>query len=122
MIKFWKDFKLFLAWRNTPYHQFAEIHELCMLAARRCAHDLDHASGEILYTTGTKKESSEYFHEKAQHSRNIFYPIENQKNYRHDLHRKIYELESQNKNLCNILREHNIPIEKWSKYENDIGL
>lgn len=122
MFKLIQDIKLFLAWRNTPAHQFAEIHELCMLAARRCAHDLNHAAGEIFFASGSKEESSRYFHEKSRMWQDIFYPIENQKNYRHELHKQLSNREYQIENLCRILKENNVPEADWDKYSLNGGI
>lgn len=122
MFKLYKDFKLFLLWKNTPYRDFAQIHELCMLAARRCAHDLDHASGEIFYTSGDKEESSKFFHDRASMWREVFYPIENQKRYRHELHNKISQLENCQEKLCEILAKHNVPLIEYERYSPNEGI
>lgn len=117
MFKLIKDLKYFLEWRDTPHRDLVQIHELCMLAARRCAHDLGHAASEIRDT-----EMNKYFWEKHYMWRDIFYPVEKQKRYRHDLHDKIMRLERCQEKLSEVLKKYNIPYEEWEEYSPNGGI
>jgi hypothetical protein len=112
-----KKFKLFLEWKDTPYSEFTEIHELCMMAARRCAHDLNHASSAI-----SDSEKSTFIYERSNMWRDIFYPVENQKRYRHELHMTIRNLEYAQEQLCKILEKNNVPLVEYEKYSPDGGI
>lgn len=105
-------FKLFLKWKNTPYSDMVQIHELTIMAARRCAYDLNHASQEIFRFTYLHGEKSIIDYEaRARHWLNIFSPTGG-KDYRHRLHTQISELEFKVEKLKKLLKENNIPFEE----------
>jgi hypothetical protein len=79
-----KSFLLWQRWRNTPHADLSEIHELIVLAARRCAYDLKHAADGIA-TTLYDKEDGVMFSERARYWLSIFTTNDQGKMYRHRL-------------------------------------
>lgn len=103
-----KKLKLFFKWANTPKEDMAEIHELIVKSARRCAYDLKHT---ITTLYRYDEELAEFYDSRCDIWLNIF---ENDagKKYRHDLHKEISRLNGRIKFLENILNEHNIDYSK----------
>lgn len=76
-------------WRDTPIEHLIEIHELTVMAARRCAYDLKHASAEIENQGGSRYNTD--YESAAHHWLDIFNCANSGKEYRHRLHRIISE-------------------------------
>lgn len=93
----------FLKWRNSPERHLAEVHELVVLAARRCAYDLLHAAGEI----GESRYGTDY-HGRANRWLEIFDPTDGPKRYRHELHDEIRRLRSRVKKYRQLLAANGI--------------
>lgn len=100
MIRSW------LKWRKTPQADLAEIHELIVLAARRCAYDLNHCSEEL----GVSRYGIDYG-AKARNWLSIFNAGEGGKHYRHRLHMEIINLEIEIERLQKKLEENGIDYE-----------
>lgn len=83
-----KSFLLWRRWRDTPHSHLAEIHELVILAARRCAYDLKHASDGIIVPL-YDKEDGKMFLDRAHHWLSIFTTNDQGKQYRHRLHQDL---------------------------------
>lgn len=101
-----KSIKSWWRWRNTPRDEMVEIHDLIVLAARRCAYDLNHAADEI----GKSAYGIDY-HQRSQNWLDIFNPADGGKNYRHRLHREIACLEHENEKLKTLLNDNGIEYE-----------
>lgn len=99
-----RKIKSWWRWRNTPHAHLIEVHDLTVLAARRCAYDLKHAAAEI----GESRYGTDY-HGRAYLWLDIFSPADGGKQYRHRLHHEIYELEAQVRNYREFLKERDIP-------------
>jgi len=95
--------KLWWRWRlrGTPRDHLVEIYALTVLAARRCAYDLRHASEEIPEDSLLGRD---YYHDRASHWLQIFQP-DGGKRYRHELHHEIDRLEMRISDLQRRLRE-----------------
>lgn len=103
--------KLFLKWKDTPYAHMAQINELTIMAARRCAYDLKHASADIdILNSRCGEQSLINYYERANHWQEIFSP-NGGKEYRHRLHQKIFELEFEITKLKKLLKDNNIPFQ-----------
>jgi len=100
MSKLWSWWK----WRNTSYSDMAEIHELIVKAARRCAYDLKHAANDLSFT---KEPFADEYLARADMWLDIFAPG-GDKNYRHRLHRDISLLEMQIGTYQKLLADHGI--------------
>lgn len=112
LIDFINLFKLFLKWKDTPYSEMVQINELTIMAARRCAYDLAHASQDINSFSYIYNEKIFIdYEERARHWQHIFSPTGG-KEYRHRLHVKISELEFEVEKLKNLLKENDIPFEE----------
>ena len=90
-----------------------QMYELLTMSARRCAYDLRHAADMIDYK-GPDKEFHKLFSERASYWIGLFAP-DGMKNYRHNLHMEIFQLECKVDKLKKILKENNIDCEEpWS--------
>jgi len=87
---------------NTPFSVLAERYRLLSKNALRCAYDLRHVVAFI-----QDKEMQEMFSERTEMWIKILDPTGN-KNYRDELHLRIYELESKNEKLKKILEENGL--------------
>ena len=90
-------------WRDTPIEHLIEIHELIVMAARRCAYDLKHASAEI-----KNQDAGEFYETASQHWLNIFNCANMGKEYRHRLHREIMDRDHKLQQYRNWLEEQEI--------------
>lgn len=70
-------------WRDTSRSELEQIHELVVLAARRCAYDLKHAGSQIQIEC---KDDFINYCERADHWLAIFNAGSQGKHYRHELH------------------------------------
>lgn len=93
--------KLALWLEPTPDRYLVEQLELVTKAARRCAHDLNHAAADVYFAAGTREISAKFWQDRADMWRRVFYPGNDGKNYRHRLHAELERLEQ----LC---RDHGI--------------
>lgn len=89
--------------RMTPEDLHYEQVELIVLAARRCTHDLEHATSYI-----APGEEHDLFRERVHMWRKVFYPAGDGKNYRHRLHYEIDELSAYADRLEAELEKHGI--------------
>lgn len=73
------------AWLDpSPTRIQLELFELTVKAARRCAHDLEHAAGDVWYASKRPEmgvEQSAMWHERAKHWQCLFYPENGMKDY-----------------------------------------
>jgi hypothetical protein len=88
---------------HDPKEELAEMLQLSIKAGRRCVHDFDHAVDEI-----RDPATQEFFRERIETWRSIFYPDNGVKNYRHELHQTIYSLETQVERLKALCRANGI--------------
>lgn len=98
--------RLLLLWvyRQTPQKAFMETHVLVLKAARRCAYDLKHAAGQLSHKD---PELSKHFYSRARMWLNIFQPTGG-KDYRHELHSELSQLETKLSVVRDILKKHGI--------------
>jgi hypothetical protein len=75
--------------RNDKFYELAETYALVLKAARRCNYDLGHAIGQM---KGADTKTREMFYNGYNMWKKIFSP-DGGKNYRHELHQAIAELE-----------------------------
>jgi hypothetical protein len=87
----------------TPEEAMRELLELTIKAARRCAYDLSHASGDV-----RDPELRQLFARRARHWLSIFNPANGPKDYRHRLHHTIDDLENQVDRLAALCKKHGI--------------
>jgi hypothetical protein len=89
-----------------------EALELTVRSARRCAYDLKHCAdsyGLIMFNAGyPNDEMVKLFRERADYFVKFFQHGNSMKDYRHNLHRTIEELESRVETLRGLLAEHKI--------------
>ncbi len=90
--------------RNVLSHEFLEQYMLILKAARRCAYDLAHAGGNLYGTP-----YAEFYSKRARMWQNLFTP-QGGKDYRHDLHIKITDLESKLELLEELCEKNNIEL------------
>lgn len=86
------------------FDELIETLELTIRSSRRCAYDLGHASELI-----ENKEMQSLFRQRANHYVKFFQSGNSCKDYRHELHRTIDNLEIKVESLRALLKEHNIP-------------
>jgi hypothetical protein len=91
--------------QSPPPDEFgAELYQLLIKAARRCAYDLRHCAA---FVPPESIFDSSFFEERANHWLEIFEP-DGVKDYRHRLHREISTLELHNEGYKRLLKEHGI--------------
>lgn len=86
------------------FDESVEALELTLRSARRCAYDLRHAA-EIL----DDQVMSLLFRQRADHYVKLFQSGNSMKDYRHELHRTIEDLEMKVDSLRAVLKENNVP-------------
>lgn len=96
--------------RKTPQDELVDLLTLNIMAARRCAYDLRHAS-----ISCDNEYERDLYHKRAKMWLDIFNPS-GIKNYRHDLLKEINVLELKANYYINLCKENNIPI----KEEDDL--
>ena len=74
--------------KRTPHDELAQQYALMILSARRCAYDLAHAVDEMPADIADR-----FFRDRSEHWLQLFSP-DGVKNYRHEMHRRIAELEA----------------------------
>jgi len=89
--------------RHEPDATLREQLRLVIKAARRCSHDLEHCSDGV-----AKQEDREHWRARAQMWQAIFYPDDGPKDYRDELHRKIWSLEFERDRLRALVKAHGI--------------
>lgn len=97
-------------WRRgggDPQHVQREVLRLTIKAARRCAHDLEHAASDVLLSRDRREASNEW-HARARMWQSIFYPDGGPKDYRDDLHREIANLEGRVERLRDLCIQHGV--------------
>lgn len=82
--------------RRTPHQELAQQHELLIRLARRCAYDFNHAADHIPPDHWTAELR---WSERARHWVGLFQSGNPAKDYRHQLHRELANLESQVRKL-----------------------
>jgi hypothetical protein len=85
-----------------------ETLELTIRAARRCAYDLRHCTGMLNMPGRKDPKLNRVFEERAAYFLKLFQSGNTCKDYRHNLHRTIDELEGKIERLRGILAEHKI--------------
>lgn len=96
---------------NEPAQMQAALLELVIRSARRCAHDLDHAAS-LLFMSQPPRELAEALHSRAQHWRQVFYPLNGPKDYRDRLNAEIDGLTARIKQLEALCDQHGIDCDK----------
>lgn len=82
----------------------AELLEIIVKAARRCAYDLEHAADQII-----DRKQSDMYHERAKMWQVIFNPANGPKDYRNSLHKEIWVKDMHIRKLKELCKKHNIP-------------
>ena len=102
----------------TPVRIERDLFDLTVKCARRCAHDLEHAAGDVWYASRRPErgdEQSAMWHKRAEEWLAIFYPIGGMKDYHAKLHIRVDNAEE----LVDKLRAHCVAngISQWLDHE-----
>ena len=97
----WWPFK-----KKDSDHELSMLLELYIKAGRRCAYDLDHASGEIRFPVM----GEDFYAERAKYWLDVFNPCHDHKNYVNRFQIEIRHLESRIGTLERDLTKHGISV------------
>jgi hypothetical protein len=96
----------------SPVRIQHDLFDLTVKCARRCAHDLQHAAGDVWYASRRPEmgvEQSEMWHVRAEEWLAIFYPTDGIKNYHAGLHGRVDKAEALVEKLRAHCLAHGIP-------------
>lgn len=94
------------------FYELRQLLDIHIKAGRRCAYDLDHASGCIPYKENDMF-GQEFWHERSKYWISVFNPGNDGKNYQSMLHNQMDKLERRIEELEEFIKEKGLEVPVW---------